>query len=220
MRFFRVWKIKAAQMPQQLTHHHGRNDIEMKLAHAGLFIAANALALTLYENEIGAAARYLPSPGGPPDTVRVTQKANRLPQTFAHRSPSIVLEGPAEVLDGNTLLIENQRVGLLTSSTCESGQAGTVDSRALSCGSWAKEGLEKIVGGWVIRCTGHLFDADRLVLANCARVDGTDVGMAMIRNGYGKPGAMAKDTAEMAEAVAEAKAAKAGIWSLAAVRRP
>ncbi|WP_101341298.1 thermonuclease family protein [Cereibacter azotoformans] len=92
------------------------------------------------------------------------------------------LEGPARVIDGDTLEIEGVRVRLFGIDAPERNQTCGERDLLWSCGEWATERLELLLGGGQVRCTGAERDRYGRLLATC-EVDGQDVGARMVRSG-------------------------------------
>jgi endonuclease YncB( thermonuclease family) len=122
------------------------------------------------------------------------------------RAPSDVA-GRAQVVDGDTLRIGEQRIRLTGLDAPELGQSCTgPDSRNWSCGAAAKTFLAGLIEGRPVTCVRSGRDAYDRTLATCT-VDGDDIGAQIVAAGWA-----VADFAYGAEEGA-ARASGLGIWS-------
>jgi endonuclease YncB( thermonuclease family) len=123
------------------------------------------------------------------------------------------VEGVATVIDGNTLEIEGSRIELLKYRACSPGQVAKTPTETFDCGQWAKDGLAKIADSQQIRCVIHITDNKNVSRADCVTANSEDLGILMIRDGYGMPNRKYPASPGMQKAAAEAKEKQIGVWS-------
>jgi endonuclease YncB( thermonuclease family) len=120
------------------------------------------------------------------------------------------IEGPARVVDGDTIVIGETRIRLEGIDAPEAGQtcakrwAGT-----WPCGEDATTHLARLVRDRQVRCDSRGTDAYGRMLGICF-TEGLDLNADMVRNGFAW--AFVKYSARYVEAEAEARALNAGIW--------
>lgn len=83
--------------------------------------------------------------------------------------PALALEGPARVVDGDTLVIAGERVRLRNYNAPELHQPGGIEARAR---------LEALTLGRVVVCAGRARDQYARLVALCS-VGGADLGRAL-----------------------------------------
>lgn len=120
------------------------------------------------------------------------------------------LEGPAQVLDGDTLDISGQRVRLYGIDAPESAQTCTRDGQDYPCGKEATAYLQGLIGQQSVSCTP--WDQDRYgrTVAVCTTPDGTDLNEAMVRAGQAL--AYRRYSSAYVFDEAQAKADGLGLW--------
>jgi endonuclease YncB( thermonuclease family) len=113
--------------------------------------------------------------------------------------------GMARVVDGDTLVLEGERLRLQGIDAPELDQTCEVDGQALACGRGARDALARLVGG-NLTCAGSRHDqyGRRLVTCNAGR---GDIGARLVLDGQ----AVAYGCCEREEAMA--RAARRGIWA-------
>jgi endonuclease YncB( thermonuclease family) len=129
--------------------------------------------------------------------------------------PSVI--GPAQVVDGDTIVVQGVRVRLegidapeLEQSCARAsgirfwGFAGT-----WKCGREAAEHVERLVRQRVVRCEGFGTDAYGRMLGVCT-VEGLEINSDLVRQGLAW--AFAKYSQRYVAVEAEAKNARSGIW--------
>jgi len=120
------------------------------------------------------------------------------------------LTGIAQVIDGDTISINDTRIRLEgidapeASQTCKRKWVGS-----WSCGSAATAALAKLVAGRTITCESRGFDKYGRTLGICF-ADGRDVNAQMVRQGYAW--AFVKYSATYVKEEEAAKAEGVGIW--------
>lgn len=83
--------------------------------------------------------------------------------------PAMAVEGPARVVDGDTLVIGRERIRLRNYNAPELHQAGGIEARMR---------LERLVAGRVVVCAGRARDRFARLVALCS-VDRRDLGAAL-----------------------------------------
>ncbi|MDJ0948030.1 MAG: thermonuclease family protein [Alphaproteobacteria bacterium] len=118
-----------------------------------------------------------------------------------------VIAGPAEVLDGNHLIVAGQRVRLFGSDAPDLAQHCTYESRTYACGDVARTALMDLVAGARVRC--RLRGSSSEPAATCT-VQRADVAANMVHTGW----ALANTAEIPTYAGIEAKARRAGrgLW--------
>ncbi len=120
------------------------------------------------------------------------------------------ITGPAWVIDGDTLDFEGSRVRLLGIDAPEGDQACTNrDGLSYRCGAQATSFLSGLVGYGQVVCEPVERDQYDRMVALC-RVDGTDIGSAMVKSGW----ALAYRHRSLRYTAEEdaARAEKIGLW--------
>lgn len=84
-------------------------------------------------------------------------------------TPALALDGPARVVDGDTLVIARERIRLQNFNAPELDQPG---------GPEAKAKLQAITRGKIVHCDGKARDRYARLVARCS-VDGLDIGQTM-----------------------------------------
>ncbi|MDB5491407.1 MAG: hypothetical protein JWO78_1256 [Micavibrio sp.] len=86
------------------------------------------------------------------------------------------------------------------------------DGKATACGEFAREGLEKIIGGDAMTCEMVLPSYNRWV-ATCVTAGGRNIGAEMVRQGYATAD-MKYSKGAYKSLEDEARAGKIGIWGM------
>lgn len=121
------------------------------------------------------------------------------------------LTGPAEVVDGDTLMVDGRRVGLFGVDAPEAGQDCIRQGEQWSCGADAAATLRELVAGRPVVCERHVVDNDGRIIAAC-HVGADDLSEAMVSSGMALD--FERDSAgEYADEEAEARAAGRGLWA-------
>lgn len=119
------------------------------------------------------------------------------------------VEGPARIVDGDTLIVLGERVRLRGIDAPELGQkCAAGDGTSHPCGRLAARHLEALVGGGRVDCTGHDTDRYGRFLGVCRTGDdGLSLNAAMVESGwavaYGDHGRLER----------QARAGRRGIWA-------
>ncbi len=120
-----------------------------------------------------------------------------------------LIEGKAEVIDGDSLRVAGTEVRLFGVDAPEYSQTCFDNGAAVPCGAMAKDALEGLIGGGVLVCVSHDSDAYGRAVARC-RTSGVDVGDALVSSGWAT--AFRRYSDEYVAAEARARASRAGIW--------
>lgn len=121
------------------------------------------------------------------------------------------IQGRASVVDGDTLEIQGTRIRLFGIDAPESAQTCLNQSgKSDRCGKRAAFALADKVGARVVSCQPTGKDRYHRVVARCS-VAGEDLQAWMVRNGHAL--AFRRYSKSYLPYEAEAKAAKAGIWT-------
>lgn len=132
--------------------------------------------------------------------------------TLSHAAPlpGTVLEGRAQVIDGDTIEIAGQRIRLEgidapeQAQTCTSGTGET-----WACGKAATRALFDLVSDESVACESVGTDKYGRMLGVCF-LDGEDINRFMVEAGYAW--AFVKYSSKYVTQEASARAAKTGIW--------
>lgn len=133
----------------------------------------------------------------------------------ASAAKSDTIEGRASVVDGDTLAIEGSkaRIRLYGIDTPESKQTcDDASGKRYLCGSRAAEVLAELIGrNGRVTCTEQDRDRYGRIVAECELPDGAVVNRAMVASGWALEYDDYSD-GRYADAEADAKAARRGIW--------
>jgi endonuclease YncB( thermonuclease family) len=119
--------------------------------------------------------------------------------------------GPARVIDGDTIDIAGVRVRLLGIDAPEGKQHCERDGVPWLCGQEAAKALRELVGSSPVSCVEHDRDRYKRSVSVCKLPDGTDLGAFMVSNGYAV--AYARYSKLYVEDEKKAREAKRGLWS-------
>ena len=120
---------------------------------------------------------------------------------------SRVLEGRAQVTDGDTIRIGDAKIRLKGIDAPEMEQTCSREGRAYRCGDVARRALIDMVSGESVKCRAAGRDRYQRILANCA-VKGSDIGARMVENGWAVSYGRDYDLQEM-----RAQSRGAGLWA-------
>ncbi|MBZ4022252.1 succinoglycan biosynthesis protein [Rhodobacter sp. TJ_12] len=133
-----------------------------------------------------------------------------------------MVQGPARVIDGDTLAIGAVRVRLHGIDAPEKAQlCKDAAGRDWRCGAAATAALQRMTARGETRCVGEDYDRYDRLIATC-QAGGRDLNRALVQEGFAE--AYRKYSQDYVAAEAAARAAMRGIWagahlSPAAVRR-
>jgi len=123
--------------------------------------------------------------------------------------------GRAEVVDGDTILINGSQLRLLDIDALEAAQNCTSpQGKEYACGLKAAQALDGLIGDQVVRCYGRERDRYRRPLVNCWAGQ-TDLNLRMVQIGWAV--AEGSPTYQIDEALARRE--KVGAWA-GAFERP
>lgn len=124
----------------------------------------------------------------------------------------------AQVVDGDTIRLDGQRVRIGAIDACEIGQYGLVAGESWNCGASSRQAMLELVEGRHVNC--RVFDTDRYErsVAQC-EVANRDIGLAMVEAGQAwfvtrwLPREHPFDIDLYRQTEDQARAAAVGIWS-------
>jgi endonuclease YncB( thermonuclease family) len=119
------------------------------------------------------------------------------------------VSGEADVLDGDTLVIEGRHVRLFGIDAPETAQTCLRDGEAWACGEESARQLTQLIGTQTVSCTGNEIDQYSRLLAVC-HAGRFELNRALVEHGW----ATAYHTYSDAYAADEARAKmnRLGIW--------
>lgn len=120
-----------------------------------------------------------------------------------------VIEGPAEVIDGDSFRVGGTHVRLFGVDAPEYAQTCYANGAPVQCGLMAKEALEGLIAGSTLVCVPQATDTYGRTVARC-RTSGVDLADALVASGWAT--AFRRYGQDYAAAEARARAARAGIW--------
>lgn len=124
-----------------------------------------------------------------------------------------IVEGPARVVDGDTLRVAHHRIRLLGIDAPERAQTCIIEhasSTRWPCGQDATQQLQALVEGEIVNCEAKDQDRYGRIVAVCF-AGGRDLNDAMVRSGYAVATPQYSD--RYIEAEKEAKQQRRGIWA-------
>ena len=124
--------------------------------------------------------------------------------------PAAAQTGPARVVDGDTIDVAGTRIRLWGIDAPESRQKCGRLGVAYACGQEATAHLRALVAGSEVACRPRTTDRYGRTVAVC-RVDGFDIGAAMVRDGWAL--AFVRYSADYIVQEQEAQQAKRGMWA-------
>lgn len=113
--------------------------------------------------------------------------------------------GNAIVADGDTVMVEGERIRLQGMDSPEIGQACIRAGKEFDCGRTARRHLAELIAGQTVGCTGWQRDKYDRLLATC-RAGGVDLNRRMVEDGW----AVSFGAYETEEAAAQNR--KLGLW--------
>lgn len=118
----------------------------------------------------------------------------------------MILSDTAIVVDGDTLRLGQERVRLNGIDAPERRQT----CGAAACGETARAWLARLIEGKLVICEGSTRDKYRRLVAVC-RVDGADLGQAIVKAGWAV--AYRRYSAAYVPAEQDAQRARRGLWA-------
>lgn len=153
---------------------------------------------------------------GPRDPMRAARGLLLVVALFASArmaasSPGQVYEGTAQVVDGDTIIIDRQRLRLEGLDAPEKDQTcHKRDGRAWPCGDSSREALAERVRGARVRCVESSRDVYRRPLVHCL-VAGQDLGSWLVSSGWAV--AFVRYSDRYVKEEADARKAGRGVWA-------
>ena len=120
------------------------------------------------------------------------------------------LSGPARVVDGDTLVIADERMRLAGIDAPETKQNCSRDARPWACGRAATQAMRRLVGRNHVRCEVSGRDRYGRAIATCV-AGGRDLQEELVRQGLAL--AYRRYSTRYVPAEDAARAARAGIWA-------
>lgn len=124
-------------------------------------------------------------------------------------APPAALEGPARVIDGDTLEVAGEVVRIYGVDAPELAQECRVAGRPYACGQMARNALSALTGASV-RCHGSARGKYGRRIAVCSS-GGLDLGAVMVGTGWAL--AARNYSSAYVALEAEARAARRGLWA-------
>ncbi len=131
---------------------------------------------------------------------------------FAFPALAQDITGPARVIDGDTIDIAGQRIRLHGIDTPESRQTCARGEREVRCGRAATAALRRLIDNEPVSCQERDVDRYGRIVAVCLNTEGQDVGAELVREGWAL--AYRQFSLDYVGEELEAKATKAGLWSM------
>ena len=119
------------------------------------------------------------------------------------------MTGAARAVDGDTLLMGEQHIGLFGVDAPEAGQNCTRAGEPYACGADARAALAALIGGRSVTCKPAAEHRYGRALATCF-VGGSDLGQELVKAGWALQQSRFTNRYEAVEA--EARAARRGLW--------
>ena len=119
-----------------------------------------------------------------------------------------ILQGSAQVVDGDTLIVGGQRVRLAAIDAPE-GRQTCVSDQEWRCGDEARSQLRRMIGTQPVRCEASGSDRYRRVVATCW-IGSTNLNSEMVRQGWAM--AYRRFGTQFVQQEDEAKRNRRGIW--------
>ena len=94
------------------------------------------------------------------------------------------LLGPARVVDGDTIVVADEKIRLHGIDAPEIGQTFWCDGREFDCGAMAAAALEALVAGIRVRCEALERDCYGRLVAKCYSPRGVDICGRLVRSGW------------------------------------
>jgi len=120
------------------------------------------------------------------------------------------LQGPARIVDGDTLDIAGENIRLHGIDAPETAQRCSRGDRPYRCGDEATDHLAKLIAGRDVTCEYDQRDGYDRPIAICS-AGGAELNAAMVEAGWAL--AFRKYSTDYVDQEAAAKSAKAGMWS-------
>ena len=120
------------------------------------------------------------------------------------------ITGPARVIDGDTIEIQDQRIRLYGIDAPERSQTCLLEGRRYPCGIDATEALRELVRGKEVSCDGLGRDRYGRTIAICVIAGGIELGRTMVLQGWAL--AYRRFSLDYVREEDEARQKKLGLW--------
>lgn len=120
------------------------------------------------------------------------------------------LTGAAWVIDGDTIVVNGERVRLHGIDAPELDQTFWWRGKQMACGTMALAALEALTAGVKVRCEGVERDQYGRLVAKCFSPNGVDIGRRLVLAGWAL--AYRRYSIDYVDAEEEARKAKRGMW--------
>ncbi len=121
----------------------------------------------------------------------------------------LIIEGPATVIDGDTLTVGQRLITLFGADAPELSQICAAQASGWRCGEKARERLTALVDGKRLRCVGQIQAGDA-ISSICGTVDGVDPADILVQEGLAVV-PKAVSTRYVAQE-SEARLGRRGVW--------
>ena len=123
--------------------------------------------------------------------------------------PPGIVEGPARIIDGDTIDISGQRIRLNGIDAPESRQTCIADGVTWPCGQHATAALTEFIGGAPVSCQEQGTDRYGRMIGKCS-VQGEGIEAWMVESGWAL--AYRRYSLEYVDEEEEAQDARVGLW--------
>jgi endonuclease YncB( thermonuclease family) len=124
-------------------------------------------------------------------------------------SAEVVL-GTAEVIDGDTLEVDQRRIRLFGIDAPELSQVCDRNGASWACGEASAERLRSLIADYRVTCEGYEVDIYRRLLATCS-LNGVSLNRTMVAEGWAT--AFRRYSDDYVADEARARASKLALWS-------
>ena len=128
--------------------------------------------------------------------------------TFSRRPDC--LTGPAEVIDGDTIVVAGERVRLHGIDAPELDQTFWWRGEQIGCGTMSLAALEALIAGVEVRCEVVERDRHGRLVAKVFSPDGVDIGRRLVSSGWAL--AYRRHSTDYVDAENQAQKARRGMW--------
>jgi len=119
------------------------------------------------------------------------------------------IEGPVQVIDGDTLQFGDIQVRIYGIDAPDIRQICVWKSKAVRCGVLSGDALKDLIFGATVKCVKRSVLADKTVIATCT-ADDRDIGRNLVHTGWSL--ADARQSKRYVPVQEKARKAKRGLW--------